>query len=757
MGRFNRHRFSCLGLFLVACLLRVPAAFADRPYPVLFVTQVPIPYDFTTIGSVFGNQGTELQSAGRGGDLYILYPNGQLRNLTQLAGFGVASGFQGAGSIAVREPSMHWNGTQAVFSMVIGAPVEQYQWGTWFWRLYEVTGLGPADTPVITLVPNQPLNANNVSPVYASDGRILFTSDRPRDGAPHLYPQLDEYEEAPTVSGIWSLDPANGDLRLLDHAPSGDFKPIVDSFGRVIFSRWDHLQRDQQADSDYFDEVAGDPPTYGTFNWSSERGDATALATRVEQFPEPRAGRDDLLLPHEEGHSFNHFFPWMMRQDGSELETLNHVGRHEFHDYFNRSFNNDPNLDEFICGGGNCGRVFNMLQIRESASAAGTYFAVDAPEFYTHAAGRLFSLQAPPELPADDFLVDWVTHEETDGFDDTPHVCHSGLYRNPLPLFDGTLIAVHAGERSAGVPETRQAANEGTRALPDARYKFRMRDLVPTSGECAGHAKYGTPLTSGIVKTLWFWDPDVRVDYVNVALWELDPVEVRSRPVPNPPAPPLGGPEQSVFADEQVDIAQFRAFLGAQKLALVVSRDVTTRDVADRQQPFNLRVPGGTAQTIGAPGTIYDVEYMQFFQGDLIRGLDGPETPSPGRRVLARRMHDPRAMNPPLDPGDPESSVEIGDDGSMAALVPARRAMSWHLTDGAGTPVVRERYWLTFQPGEIRTCTSCHGLNSEDQAGQPAPTNPPEALRSLLQWWKTLIFVSHFEDGDDSEWSSSTP
>jgi hypothetical protein len=73
----------------------------------------------------------------------------------------------------------------------------------------------------------------------------------------------------------------------------------------------------------------------------------------------------------------------------------------------------------------------------------------------------------------------------------------------------------------------------------------------------------------------------------------------------------------------------------------------------------------------------------------------------------------------------------------MAAFVPARRALSWQLTDASGTPVVRERYWLTFQPGEIRVCTSCHGLNDKDQAGHTAPTNPPQALSQLLQFWKT--------------------
>jgi hypothetical protein len=170
-------------------------------------------------------------------------------------------------------------------------------------------------------------------------------------------------------------------------------------------------------------------------------------------------------------------------------------------------------------------------------------------------------------------------------------------------------------------------------------------------------------------------------------------------------------------------------------------------------------VPGGTAQTIGAAGTIYDVSHLQMFQADLIRSLGGTVTPRAGRRVLAQKLHDPRALNPPLAPGSPAASVELGGDGSMAALVPAERALTWHLTDAAGTPVVRERYWLTFQPGEIRVCTSCHGLNSLDQSnpGSAAPQNPPEALRSLLQWWKNMIFVAHFEDGNAAEWSAAAP
>jgi hypothetical protein len=56
-----------------------------------------------------------------------------------------------------------------------------------------------------------------------------------------------------------------------------------------------------------------------------------------------------------------------------------------------------------------------------------------------------------------------------------------------------------------------------------------------------------------------------------------------------------------------------------------------------------------------------------------------------------------------------------------------------------GTPAVRERYWLTFQPGEIRVCTNCHGVNTHDVFGVPIPSNPPAALRELVAWWRDEV------------------
>src|SRR3954453_16412424 len=113
--------------------------------PILFVTQVPLPGDFTTVASTFGNQASSVAEAPRGGDLGIRDPDGTMKNLTRAAGFG-NGGMQGTTAIAVREPAVHWSGTKALFSMVIGAPPQQYLWETYHWQIYEITGLGANET-----------------------------------------------------------------------------------------------------------------------------------------------------------------------------------------------------------------------------------------------------------------------------------------------------------------------------------------------------------------------------------------------------------------------------------------------------------------------------------------------------------------------------------------------------------------------------------------------------------------------------------
>jgi len=734
-----------------------PTGTSGPPFPILFVTQIPIPQDFTSIGSVFGNHKADMQSVGRGGDLWIRYPDGTLKNLTAAAGYGNAT-FQGAQAIAVRDPSVHWDGTKAVFSMVIGAPTQQYQVRQFYWQLYEITGLGPKQTPVITKVPHQPDNVNNISPLYGTDERILFTSDLPRHRQMHLYPQLDEYELAPTNSGVWSLDPTTGDLFMLDHAPSGDFTPILDSFGRVILTRWDHMQRDQEADDDAGaipGNTCGNNP-YGTFNYTDESASAVPqFGERTEVFPEPRSCRGDLLQgTNLAGHSFNHFFPWQLNEDGTEAETLNHIGRQELHGYIPRSIVDDPNLIDYYgqYARYNTYAIESMLQIKEDPLTPGQYYGTLAAEFGTHAAGQIVRLNGAPTVDADHMRVTPITDPSTANPTDTPGAQDSGLYREPLPLSDGTLVAVHTAE-------TRADHNIGTTAQPQSRYDFRLKTLTVLN---TGYYAAAQPLTAGLTKNISYWDPDTLVTY-NGLLWELNPVEVRPRPRPARRLAQVAAPEQQILAEAAVALPALQAYLKHNELALVVSRNVTSRDHGDKQQPFNLRVADGGVETIGAPGKIYDVDYIQFFQGDQLRGLTGgySPTPRPGRRVLAQPLHDDAAMatNPP-NPTGPVGSSRIAQDGSMAAFVPARRAMTWQLTDSAGEGVVRERYWVTFQPGEIRVCASCHGVNQTNQAGKGTPQNPPEALRDLLFYWRTLVesalFADGFETGNTASWSAMT-
>jgi hydrazine synthase alpha subunit-like protein len=694
--------------------------------PILFVTQFPISGDFAAIGSVFANHLGDIDRVGRGGDLVIRYPDGNLRNLTHEAGFGM-DGRQGANAIAVRDPAVSWDGTRAVFSMVIGAPVEQYEREPWNWQLYEATGLGEGETVHIARVANQPDGFNNVSPTYLSDGSILFVSDRPRNGALHLYPQLDEYEEAPTPTGLWRLDATSGRLDLIELAVSGAFNPIVDSFGRVLFTRWDHMQRDQQNDND------GNP--YGTFNWTGEAPDSVATPDRSEIFPEPRIA---VQGSNVEGFTINHFFPWMVNQDGSGEETLNHVGRHELHGYFDRSFNDDADLHEFIAPQSR-NIIENMLQLREDPTVPGRYYGIDAPEFYTHASGQIVSLDAAPGVNAATIEAAYGTPRSTAEFydDGNPPADFTGHYRNPLPLADGRMIATHS-------PEARRAGNDGTRENPVPRYIFQLKRLASSGGYLAPVEN----LTGGIVKTISYWDPDVLVSYTG-PLWELSPVEVRARTTPAPTGFALQAPEQAAFADESVDLDAFRAYLRANGLAVLVMRNVTSRDSADEQQPYDLRVPGGV-ETVAGSGIVYDIAHMQFFQGDQIRGLGGYATPSPGRRVLAEVLHDPSAMHAnAANPGGPDGSAPIFPDGSVAMFVPASRALAWHSTSAGGTPVVRERYWIGFQPGEVRACDGCHGVNQQNQAGDPPATNEALALRALLARWRDhsvdLIFAASME------------
>ena len=687
------------------------------PYAILFVTQVPPADDDATRLSAVANHLPDADRAPRGGDLMLRYPDGTLRNLTREAGYGV-DGLQGSLAIAVREPAVHWSGTKALFSMVVGAPTHPGDKLLSYWQLYEITGLGQGDWPTIARVKNQPERYNNLSPLYGTNDRVLFTSDRPPNGLPHLYPLLDEYDALPTTSGLWSLEPTSGSLTLLSHSASGAFTPILDSYGRIIFTRWDHLQQDRLAERDRNAEGNGVVSPFGSFNYADERLDSVKLASRIELFPESGAGSVN-TYGRVSAFASNFFAIWQINEDGTGEETLNHVGQHELaFGFLTPSFMDDPSLSNHTVDSLHANplpirREGGLFHVREDPRNPGVFFATSAREADSFTTDRLVKLSGAPTLNGEQMVVSEVTAG------DSGDVLRDGRFRNPLPLSDGQLVASHT--RSQRPPDA------GTR-LSDLRLKMLVLDPA------TGRHQAGPALTKGIGKTVRWWSAGVQQQFSG-DLWELDAVEVRPRGRPFHSEIALEAPERAVLAEENVSETTLRAWLVQQGLALIVTRDQTSRDQADLQQPFNLQVPGGvkTLSRNFSGGTVYDIAHFQIFQGNLVRAYSNRV----GRRILAQPIEAQRANNP-INPGGPPGSVRIAMDGSTAAFVPAGRALTWQSTDPGGVAIVRERNWITLQPGEIRTCASCHGVNSVNQAGATTPVHKPQALRDLIKYWKTL-------------------
>ena len=297
-------------------------------------------------------------------------------------------------------------------------------------------------------------------------------------------------------------------------------------------------------------------------------------------------------------------------------------------------------------------------------------------------------------------------------------------------MANGTLLG------SYSVTATTLDTNIGAAAFPKSAFSnFRLVAL--TNGNT--YWLVSSNLTAGFPSSVTYWDGATRVKQTN-GFWELQPVEVISNKIPNRVNSTVAAIEASVFAAEGVDVQFMQSWLRSNNLALVISRNVTMRDRADREQPFNLRIalPGG-AQTLGTnTGIIYDIAHIQFLQADQLRGLThGTTNPVSGRRVLATPMHDFAATNFNIPVPNLPGATLLGKDGSQATFVPARRAMTHQTMQTNGLQAVRERYWITYQPGEIRTCAVCHGLNTQNQIGGTVATNPPAALQDLLRFWKS--------------------
>ena len=741
---------SVRGLLLMAFLVNTAHA-VTLTNPIVFVTQPPIPRElngtvsntFLSVVTIFGNQQADTAHAARGGDLWLMTTNTSLVNLTRAAGFGT-NGIQHGIGIGVRDPHIHWLGKKVLFSMVVGSPTNATDTRVFYWQLYELANLdaviGNNATPVIVKVSNQPTNCNNVTPCYATDDRIIFMSDKPYNG----FAALDEYKGHPTVTGTYSLDTMTGDLKMIEHTPSGAFSPFVDSFGRLILTRWDHLSQDPLAADDRLGITNnGVVSMNGSFNYLLETSNSPTQSTNIaETFPEPRSFDTNATAQlGVNGISFNFFFPWALDQDGGNEEILNHVGRQELLPAASKSFIGDTNLVTFTnlasrtASGvisANVNSLAAFFQIVEDPRTNGLYWGVQANDISpfggSHAAGQILTLTGGAGVNPANMIVNNITITNATGQIVSPQ----GVYRNPLPMSDGKLVAVFSPVNPSfnlGVD-----TNTGTASLPVSQYQFRLMTLTNTTP----FWKTNVFLTGGIQNTSVFWSGTILV--TNIApLWELQPVEVRAKNIPVPVNTGVAAIEKQVFTEEGVDLTTFQADLAQRDLALCISRNVTARDAADKQQPYNLNVPGGS-NSIANSGRVYDITHLQFLQADYLRGYTtGPGgVPMPGRRILAVPMHATTNVNYASSKNNaPPGGTELMSDGSQATFIPANRAVTWQLTGTTNESVVKERYWLSFKPGEVRTCANCHGINVVDQLGRTSPTNAPLALRQLLRFWRT--------------------
>lgn len=448
----------------------------------------------------------------------------------------------------------------------------------------------------------------------------------------------------------------------------------------------------------------------------------------TEVFPESRLGQTSTAYGPVAGFTFNLFQPWEMNQDGTAELTMNHIGRHELSfGYMGQSFTNDPALIEstdnaYIANKRHIRIDGGVFQIKEDPLNPGTYYTIYGREFGSMNSGGIIRFNGAANLNAEQMAIVDVTQ---------PEVALSvpgGRLRDPLPLASGGLVAVHSSFMTVG-----------------NGIDFRLTEMQPAANNLM---VAGATLTTGISKSVTWWSPDSAMSY-NGVLWELEPVEVVARARPILRTEPIEPIEKQVLVEEAVDEVALRSWLKTNSLALIVTRNQTHRDRADKQQPYNLRVPGGTSTTSNG-GRVYDLAHYQIFQANQIRAYQGAS----GRRSIPQPVA--QGKNPVnTGPNAPVGSVKIASDGSSAAFVPANRALTWQTTDPTGEPVVRERIWVTFQPGEIRTCAGCHGQNAKSQAGGDGPPlNKPQALRDLLAHWKTIAVAAAplpFDiDGDGS-------
>ena len=122
-----------------------------------------------------------------------------------------------------RDPRVHYDGGKLLFSYRKG--------GTKYHHLYEINPDG-TDLKQLTFGP-----WDDVEPAYLPDGGIIFVSSRCDRFVPCYHTQ---------VGLLYRMDADGGNIRLLSANNVDDHRPAVLPDGRVIYTRWDYVDRAPQ-------------------------------------------------------------------------------------------------------------------------------------------------------------------------------------------------------------------------------------------------------------------------------------------------------------------------------------------------------------------------------------------------------------------------------------------------------------------------------------------------------------------------------
>lgn len=235
--------FSILLLFLVVTL---SGCVEDSQSPDSVLEDHSIAY---VKRALYDNEGDIVPLDGRllltfrpGGDLYLrdrASATAPERNIT-------ASLTQGEGD--VRDLSVSFDGTKMLFSVrepeLDGVPDDQQP----TWNVWEYDTVTQQLNRIISsdIIAKQ---GQDLAPAYLPDGRIVFTSTRQREAKRQLLdegkPQFTGIEESlqEHAAVLHVMDADGSDIQQISFNASHDFDPTVLTNGRILFSRWDNMGR----------------------------------------------------------------------------------------------------------------------------------------------------------------------------------------------------------------------------------------------------------------------------------------------------------------------------------------------------------------------------------------------------------------------------------------------------------------------------------------------------------------------------------